>query len=53
MPYSCVNSPIPSTEEALSHLGWVRALALSLARDENAAEDIVQDAMLLSMERPP
>ncbi len=48
-----MNSPTPRTKEALAHLGWLRALAMGLARDASVAEDVVQEAYLLSMERPP
>ena len=48
-----MNSPLPPPDDALAHLGWVRSLALGLARDANVAEDVVQDAYLLALERPP
>jgi RNA polymerase sigma-70 factor (ECF subfamily) len=47
--------PVPSLagERALAELGWVRRLAQSLVRDPGLAEDVVQEAWLLALERPP
>src|SRR5262245_47589623 len=35
----------------LGHAGWVRSLALALARDEHAADDLVQQTWLRALER--
>ena len=46
----------PSTlplEELLSHAHWARALARQLLRDEERADDVVQEAWLAAVERPP
>src|SRR5262249_42322593 len=37
----------------LSQTSWTRALARSLAADAHLAEDLVQDAWLAALERPP
>src|SRR6266542_4045244 len=42
-----------SAEELLAHAGWLRALALRLVRDEDAADDLVQDTWLATMRRQP
>ncbi len=39
------------TEELLSQLGWMRALAQQVARDPHAAEDLTQDAFLVAWSR--
>jgi len=41
-----------SAEELLPHLGWVRKLALGLVGDPHRAEDIAQDAWLVSARQP-
>ena len=44
-----------STEEfqaLLADLGWLRTLARRLARDANAAEDLVQDACAIALRQP-
>ncbi|MEM7310328.1 MAG: RNA polymerase sigma factor, partial [Planctomycetota bacterium] len=48
-------SPNPNlTSELLAeHVGWMRALARRLVADEHAADDVVQDAMVRALERPP
>ena len=40
-------------EELLAHGPWVRALARSLVRDPSRADDLVQQAWLKALERPP
>ncbi len=40
-------------EELLAHGPWVRALARSLVRDPARAEDLVQQAWVRALERPP
>jgi len=48
------NPPIEvRIEDLLQHAGFVRKLALSLVRDANAAEDLVQDTWLAALKRPP
>lgn len=37
----------------LRHASWTRTLARSLASDAHLAEDLVQDAWLAALERPP
>jgi RNA polymerase sigma-70 factor (ECF subfamily) len=46
--------PPPATPEALlEHLDWVRQLARSLVADQNAADDLVQEAWMSAARRPP
>lgn len=40
-------------EELLAHGSWVRALARSLVRDAASADDLVQQACVAALERPP
>jgi RNA polymerase sigma factor (sigma-70 family) len=40
-------------EELLAHAGWLRALALRLARDPDDAEDLVQETWIASMRHSP
>ena len=40
-------------EELLAHAGWMRALARGLVRDDATAEDLVQQAYAVALERPP
>lgn len=40
-------------ENLLAHDGWVRSLAVRLVRDEGDADDLMQDAWLAAMRRPP
>jgi len=44
------NAPI---ESLLAHRGWVRKLALRLARDESAADDLAQDVWVAALRDPP
>src|SRR5262245_26558486 len=44
----------PTTPEALlSHLGWLQALARRLVRDDDLADDLVQETLLTAVKRPP
>lgn len=43
----------PPLEELLTHARWARALARQLLRDEQRADDVVQEAWLAAVERPP
>jgi len=43
----------PPLEELLSHADWARALARRILRDEQRADDVVQEAWLAAVERPP
>ena len=40
-------------EELLAHSGWMKSLARGLVRDEATAEDLVQQAYAVALERPP
>ena len=51
LPSRAMSTPTP--EALLSHARWVRALARSLVRDEQAADDLVQEAWLAALQRPP
>ncbi|TAJ23987.1 MAG: sigma-70 family RNA polymerase sigma factor [Planctomycetota bacterium] len=44
---------ISTGEELARHARWIRRLASALLRDEAAAEDLVQDAWLAALTRPP
>ena len=47
-------SPLDITpDDLLRHGGFLRRLARSLVRDEHAAEDLVQQAWLSALEKPP
>lgn len=43
----------PEPEALLEHRAFLRVIAKGLLRDEDAAEDVAQDALLAAMERPP
>lgn len=45
------SSPQGSEDPWVEHLGWVRRLALRLARDEAAADDLVQRTALVALRR--
>lgn len=45
-------APIP-VESLLDQANWVRRLAHSLVRDENEAEDLVQETWLAALKSPP
>jgi RNA polymerase sigma-70 factor (ECF subfamily) len=40
-------------EELLEQMGWVQSLARSLVRDPTVADDVVQEAYLTALDRPP
>ncbi len=40
-------------EDLLAHDAWIRSLASRLVRDEHAAQDVVQDAWMEALEKPP
>ncbi len=42
-----------SFDDLLSHTGWARRLALSLARDAADADDLVQETWLRALRKPP
>src|SRR5262245_14736334 len=42
-----------SAEELLAHAGWLRSLALRLVRDEDVADDLVQETWIATMRRAP
>jgi hypothetical protein len=44
---------IPTGEELAWHVRWIRRLAAGLLRLEAAAEDLVQEAWLAALTRPP
>ncbi|HEX5135517.1 MAG TPA: sigma-70 family RNA polymerase sigma factor [Planctomycetota bacterium] len=44
---------MPEPEALLEHRAFLRAIAKGLLRDDDAAEDVVQEALLAAMERPP
>ena len=46
-------SSAPPLSELLAHGDWVRALARTLVRDPNGADDLAQDAFVIALERPP
>jgi RNA polymerase sigma-70 factor (ECF subfamily) len=39
--------------ELLRNMGWIRALARTLAQEASRADDVAQDALVLALERPP
>ena len=43
----------PNLEQLLIHAQWARALARQLVTDEQRADDVVQQAWLAAVERPP
>jgi len=43
----------PAPEILLGHAAFLKNLARALLRDEQAAEDVVQDAFLAAIEKPP
>src|SRR5262245_44580852 len=40
-------------EELLEHAGWLRRLAMVLVQDPASADDLVQDAWVAALRRPP
>jgi RNA polymerase sigma factor (sigma-70 family) len=47
------NAEPPTVEALLSHAGFIRSLARRLLRDDDLAEDVVQDALVVALETPP
>ncbi len=45
--------PPPSHTALLEHVEWARRLALAMSGDPHLAEDVVQEAMRIGIERPP
>lgn len=43
----------PTMDELLAHAAWARRFACRLVRDAAAADDLVQDAWLAALRRPP
>jgi RNA polymerase sigma-70 factor (ECF subfamily) len=48
-----VRGPAITLDTLLDNSGWVRALALSLVRDEQRADDLVQETWLRALQTPP
>ncbi|MEM7307647.1 MAG: sigma-70 family RNA polymerase sigma factor, partial [Planctomycetota bacterium] len=46
-------APLFDTADLLQHAGWMRALARTLVRDPERADDLVQDAWVTALTRPP
>jgi RNA polymerase sigma-70 factor (ECF subfamily) len=46
-------APLPALEELLRHASWARALARRLVADDQRADDVVQQAWLAAVEKPP
>jgi RNA polymerase sigma-70 factor (ECF subfamily) len=46
-------SPTPGAAELVASLGWVQRLALSLAHDRDAADDLTQEVARVWLERRP
>ena len=44
---------LPPDDELFEHNEFLRALARGLVGDTDRAEDLVQDAYVLALERPP
>src|SRR5438477_8682130 len=44
---------IPGAADLVANLGWVQRLALSLARDNHAADDLTQEVARVWLERRP
>ncbi len=44
---------LPAPDVLASHTGFLKNLARSLLGDEQAAEDVVQDAFVVAIEKPP
>jgi RNA polymerase sigma-70 factor (ECF subfamily) len=42
----------PDAADLLAHLGWVQRLARAIVRDAAAAEDVAQDAALITLAQP-
>lgn len=51
---STVNEPSVATADTLlNDLGWLRGLARSLVRDDDRADDLVQETLVVALESPP
>ncbi len=48
-----VNTAAVPMDLLLAHRGWVRSLALRLARDEQSADDLEQQTWLRALQNPP
>lgn len=46
-------NPKPNVEQLLSHTRWVRALAFSLVREDDVADDVTQEVVRVWLDRPP
>ena len=44
---------VPTSEELLAHLGFVRRLARALMGDEARADDLAQDTFVAALRTPP
>src|SRR5688572_26815134 len=47
------SAPPPTAEALLAHAEWIRALARSLVRDPDAADELVQRTLVAAWLRPP
>src|SRR5688572_11481825 len=47
------DAPTIDARGLLEHAGWIRALARKLVLDEQRADDLVQQAWLAALEKPP
>src|SRR5688572_992293 len=44
---------IPSSEQLMAEMGWIRRLARSLVRDPATADDVAQETWLVATEQQP
>ncbi|MBA3538226.1 MAG: hypothetical protein H0T79_01235, partial [Deltaproteobacteria bacterium] len=44
---------IPTSEQLMAEMAWVRRLARALVRDDAAADDVAQDAFLVATAQQP
>ena len=44
---------IPSSEQLMAEMGWVRQLARALVKDDALADDVTQDTWLVAAEQKP
>src|SRR5262245_28568550 len=47
------NARIPTSEQLMAEMGWVRQLARALVKDDTAADDVAQDTWLVAAEQQP
>lgn len=47
------NARIPTTEQLMAEMAWVRRLARALVKNDAQADDVAQDAWLVATERQP